>query len=124
MKKFGAILVAGMTFASLCFAGCGGETGPGTVNADYYTIKIACQSEDSEKEVLLALKAEYEKKYPDRKIEVASFTGKDFESYMLGLAQNLASSPNIIWTSDSYHGRWDEYFTDLRPFYEASAETD
>ena len=124
MKKIGALVVAGMTLASLCFAGCGGDEGPGTVTADYYTIKIACQSEDSEKEVLLALKAEYEKKYPDRKIEVTSFTGKDFESYMLGLAQNLASSPNIIWTSDSYHGRWDEYFTDLRPFYEASAETD
>ena len=124
MKKIGAIVVAGMSFATLCFAGCGSDNGPSNITADYYTIKIACQSEDSEKEVLLALKAEYEKKYPDRKVEVTSFTGKDFESYMLGVAQNLASSPNVIWTSDSYHGRWDEYFTDLRPFYEASEETD
>lgn len=124
MKKIVALAIAGMSLVSVCFAGCGGNKGPQNVTSDYYTIKVACQSEDSEKEVLLALKAEYEKKYPDRKVEITSFTGKDFESYMLGVAQNLASSPNVIWTSDSYHGRWDEYFTDLRPYYEASPETD
>ena len=124
MKKIGTVAIAAMMMTSLCFAACGGGDGPKSIKADYYTIKVACQSEDSEKEVLNALKAEYEKKYPDRKVEITTFTGKDFENYMLTLSRNLPSSPNIIWTSDSYHGRWDEYFTDLRPFYEASAETD
>lgn len=104
-------------------AACGGEI-PDNVVKDYYEITVACQSEDSEKKVLEVLAAAYTAKNPDTKIKITTFSGKDFENYMLGLAQNRNDSPNIIWTSDSYHGRWDNYFTDLRPFYERSAETD
>lgn len=127
MKKFSFASMSFILATMFAVTGCGGggEDQPsGVVEKDKYEITVACQSEDSEKEVLEALKKAYEAKYPDRKINISTFTGKDFETYMLGLAQKLDGSPNIIWTSDSYHGRWDEYFTDLRPFYEASAETD
>lgn len=91
--------------------------------AEKYEIVVACQSEDAEKSVLTLLKEAYEKKNPEVQITIKSFTGKDFENYMLGIAQNRKGSPHIIWTSDSYHVRWDKYFVDLRPYYEASEET-
>ena len=47
---------------------------------------------------------------------------------MNGIAEmetsNPDETPHIIWTSDTTHARWQQYFTDLRPYYEQSAETD
>ncbi len=125
MKKFGLVSVScamAMLVGTTCaFTACSKS---GSKNADIFEITIACQSEQSEQQVLEALKAEYEKTHTDTKITIKPFSGLEFESYMMGISENLDKSPNIIWTSDSYHGRWDEFFVDLRPFYETSEETD
>ncbi len=118
MKRSIALML-GMVMSLTCLTACGGGK-----NADYYTITVACQTEMGEEEVLKVLKARYEELHPDRKIEIKTFSGEGFEQYMLGIAQEQSSSPNIIWTADTYHSQWDEYFVDLRPYYEASAETD
>lgn len=122
MKKFGLVSVgcALILGAAGCISGCSKSNS----NAKIFEITIACQSEQSEQQVLEALKADYEKTHTDTKITIKPFSGLEFESYMMGVSENLDKSPNIIWTSDSYHGRWDEFFVDLRPFYEASADTD
>ncbi len=92
--------------------------------ADKYKISVACQSEMGEQEVLKILIEAYEEKNPDVEIELKTFSGAGFEQYMLGIAAQNNTSPNIIWTADTYHSPWDEYFLDLRPYYEASSETD
>ena len=125
MKKLGLVSMSCALAAMLGFSGCfgGGNSGE-TQNADHFEITIACQAEQSEQQVVEKLAAEYMKSHTDTKIVVKSFSGQDFETYMLGVSGNKAKSPNIIWTSDAYHSRWDDYFVDLRPYYEASAETD
>lgn len=124
MRKSIAIMM-GSLMAVSCFAACGkGDGGNKVTNSDYYKITVACQTEMGEEEVLKVLKARYEALNPDRKIEVKTFSGEGFEQYMLGIAQEQSSSPNIIWTADTYHSQWDQYFVDLRPYYEASPETD
>ena len=127
MKKLGKIFVSGLLLTAMasgtaCFGG-GGETSDNIV-ADKYKITVACQTEMGEEEVLKVLKAAYEKKNPDVEIEIKTFSGEGFEQYMGGISANQSSSPNIIWTADTYHSQWDQFFTDLRPYYEASAETD
>ena len=112
-----------MSAGTICLSACGDKT-DNVVQADSYKITVACQTEQGEEEVLRILKARYEELYTDREIEVKTFSGEGFEQYMLGIAANPSSSPNIIWTSDTLHSQWDEYFTDLRPYYEASEETD
>ena len=94
------------------------------VVADKYEITIACSAEMGEQVVLEKLIAAYEEKNPDVEIVLETFSDNGFEQYMLGVAADLESSANIIWTSDTYHSDWDVYFTDLRPYYESSAETD
>lgn len=121
-KSIALMMSALMSFG--CLAACGGNGGGNVTNADYYTITVACQTEMGEEEVLKVLKARYEQLYQDRKIEIKTFSGEGFEQYMLGIAAEQSSSPNIIWTADTYHGQWDQYFVDLRPYYEASSETD
>ncbi len=124
MKKSIALMMGSMMAIS-CFAACGkGGGGDKVTNSDYYKITVACQTEMGEEEVLKVLKTRYEALYPDRKIEVKTFSGEGFEQYMLGIAAEQGSSPNIIWTADTYHSQWDQYFVDLRPYYEASPETD
>lgn len=122
MKKIIALMM-GSLMAVGCFAACKGGDDK-VINADHYTITVACQTEMGEEEVLRVLKTRYEALYPDRKIEIKTFSGEGFEQYMLGIAEDQNSSPNIIWTADTYHSQWDQYFVDLRPYYEASAETD
>lgn len=125
MRKFSYVLMGALTAASIfAFSGCGSGEIPDNVVMDEYKITIACQSDEGEQVVLEKLIAAYEKKNPDVQIELETFTGQDFEVFMNGVSQDEANSPNIIWTSDSYHARWEQYFTDLRPFYERSAETD
>ena len=121
--KLATISLACMLAASsVGLVACGGSED--NVVKDFYEIKIACQSEDSEKKVLVALRDAYQAIHPDTKIEITTFTGKDFEAYMNQIALDKKGSPQIIWTSDSYHGRWHKHFIDLRPFYEETAETD
>lgn len=124
MKKFSYVALGTMMAASACLlAACGGDV-PTNVEMDHYVISIACQSEEGEQEVMKSLIAAYAQKRPDVEVQLQSFTGKDFEVFMNQVSQDEENSPNIIWTSDSYHARWEQYFTDLRPYYEASAETD
>ena len=127
MKKFSKIVTCGLLLTTMatsaaCFGG-GKDSGDNIV-ADKYKITVACQTEMGEQEVLQVLKAAYEKKNPDVEIEIKTFSGEGFEQYMGGISANQSSSPNIIWTADTYHSQWDEFFTDLRPYYEASPETD
>ena len=124
MKKLSYVALGAMMAASTCLlAACGADL-PTNVEMDHYVITIACQSDESEQEVLKTLIAAYAEKRPDVEIKLQSFTGKDFEVFMNQVSQDEENSPNIIWTSDSYHARWEQYFTDLRPYYEASEETD
>ena len=124
MKRRIALMMGLFMSASVASMAACGDKGGNVVKSDYYTITVACQTEQGEEEVLRVLKARYEQLYTDRKIEVKTFSGEGFEQYMLGIAAKPDSSPNIIWTSDTLHSQWDEYFTDLRPYYEASEETD
>lgn len=125
MKKYGALLMASLMATTMVgVVGCGGKEPPATVTADKYKIIIACQTEQGEEEVLKVLKASYEKKYPDREVEIKTFSGEGFEQYMLGISQQFDLSPNIIWTCDTLHSQWDRFFLDLRPYYEKSATTD
>ena len=123
MKRSTALMMGALMSLS-CLAACGGNSGGGVTQSDYYTITVACQTEMGEEEVLKVLKKRYEELYQDRKIEIKTFSGEGFEQYMLGIASEQSSSPNIIWTADTYHSQWDQYFVDLRPYYEASTETD
>ncbi len=126
MKKLNALLMASLMAGTMVGAAAcgGGEETPSTVTADKYKIIIACQTEQGEEEVLKVLKESYEKKYTDREVEIKTFSGEGFEQYMLGISQNNSMSPNIIWTCDTLHSQWDEFFLDLRPYYESSTETD
>ena len=124
MKKISYVFMGALMAASVCaFSGCNEEVS-NNVEMDYYEIKIACQSEESEQEVMKELIAAYQEKYSNVVINLESFTGKDFEVFMNQVAQDPNNSPHIIWTSDTYHARWEQYFTDLRPYYERDAETD
>ena len=129
MKKFSKIFVSGLLLASLgasagCFGGGGKDSLPDDVVADKYKVVVACQTEMGEEEVLRVLEKAYEAKHTDVDIQIKTFSGEGFEQYMLGIAAEQSSSPNIIWTADTYHSHWNEYFVDLRPYYEASPETD
>lgn len=90
---------------------------------DKYKITVACQTEMGEEEVLQVLAAHYEEQNPDMDVEIKTFSGAGFEQYMLGIAAKPENSPNIIWTTSTNH-HWDEYFTDLRPYYEATEGAD
>ena len=126
MKKFLALFISAlMAVATFTLAGCNNKNKiPNNIVADKYKITVACQTEMGEEEVLRVLKNTYEQKHSDVEVEIKTFSGDDFEQYMLGIAAYQSSSPNIIWTADTYHSQWDEYFVDLRPYYEASEETD
>lgn len=105
------------------FAACGDDSGSDRVVSDYYTITVACQTEKGEREVMDVLAKRYQELYPDRKVVVTNMVNGP-EGYMLTISQNKEMSPQIIWTSDMLHGAWDEFYVDLRPYYEQSAETD
>lgn len=120
MKTIKTIIICLIIFALCGFTACGEEV----TNADKYEITVACQSEESEQEIVEILAEAFQERHPEYKINVIGFSGSDFENYMLTLSQNIEQSPNIVWTSDTTHSRWNEYFTDLRPFYESSPETD
>ena len=123
MKKISCLVMSAFMAASVCaFAGC--KEGVDNIESDHYEIRIACQSEDSEQKLMEKLIAAYEKDHQDVTVKLESFTGKDFEVFMNQVSQDQANSPHIIWTSDTYHARWEQYFTDLRPFYERDASTD
>lgn len=122
MKKLiTLILILSLT---ICMVACGDDNENNNVVADKYKIVISCQTEMGEEEVLKVLKKKYEELHEDVEVEVKTFSGEGFEQYMYGISAQQSSSPNIIWTCDSLHSQWDEYFTDLRPFYESSPETD
>ena len=124
MKKFVYAAMGVLMATSVCMiSACGDKTEDNKV-MDYYEISVACQSEEGEQKVMEELIAAYTKKNPNVKIELESFTGKDFENFMNQVSQDEEHSPNIIWTSDTYHARWEQYFTDLRPYYERDAATD
>lgn len=125
MRRIACLAMGALMAGSVCMlSACGGKKDNGNKVMDHYVITIACQSEESEQEVMKKLIAEYQKLHTDVEIKLESFTGKDFEVFMNQVSQDEKNSPNIIWTSDSYHARWEQYFTDLRPFYERDASTD
>lgn len=127
MKKILAVALTSVMAAGtvMGMASCGDKDKiPDNIVADKYKITVACQTEMGEEEVLKVLKEAYEAKNSNVEVEVKTFSGEGFEQYMLGIAAQNDSSPNIIWTADTYHSQWDQYFTDLRPYYEASEETD
>ena len=118
MKKKLALLMGLLVATSACsFAACGEK------DAKNYKITIACDVETGETVVMKKLVAEYEAMYPDRKVEISSMA-QGFQEYMNTIAQSRDMSAQIIWTTDSLHGAWDDYYVDLRPYYEQSAETD
>ena len=121
-KKFAVLMSLLLSASTVGMAACG-TTNNSVTESDYYTITVACQTEKGEKEVMDVLAREYEAKYPDRKVEVKTMAN-GYDAYMLTIASDRSMSPNVIWTSDSLHGAWDEYHVDLRPYYEQSAETD
>lgn len=126
MKKNSAFLISTLMAAvTVGLVGCNTkDKTPDNVVADKYKITVACQTEMGEEEVLKVLKKAYEAKHTDVEVEIKTFSGEGFEQYMLGIAADQSSSPNIIWTADTYHSQWDQYFVDLRPYYESSEETD
>lgn len=126
MKSLKRILVCGLLIVAMCSTtACGKKNKlPDNIEADKYKITVACQTEMGEEEVLNVLKTAYEAKNPDVEIEIKTFSGEGFEEYMGRIAADQNNSPNIIWTADTYHSYWNEYFVDLRPYYEASTETD
>ena len=129
MRKFSKIVASGLLLTTLatsaaCFGGGGGDSSGGNIVADKYKITIACQTEMGEQAVLEKLIEAYEAKHTDVDVELSTFSGEGFEQYMNRIAQKNDLSPNIIWTADTYHSQWDQYFIDLRPYYEASSETD
>ena len=121
MKKIGFIAMS-ILMTALAFASCGEK------EKDYYEITVACQKEASEEGVMQALIDAYQEKNPDVVINIETFSVAGYESYMNGIAELEESdpyeTPHIIWTSDTTHARWQQYYTDLRPFYERSEETD
>ena len=127
MKKLSKVFVSSLLLASLMSStAClgGGKTSGDNVVADKYTITVACQTEMGEQTVLEKLIEAYEAKNKDVEVNLETFSGEGFEQYMMRIAQKNDLSPNIIWTADTYHSQWDQYFLDLRPYYESSAETD
>ena len=124
MKKISCVIMSALMLSSLAVAGCGGGSGSGggSTTADEYKISIACQAEESEQEVMEKLIKAYEAKNPKVKVSLRTFSGKAFGEFMSDVSLDRASSPNIIWTSDSLHADWDEFFIDLRPFYERTDE--
>ena len=119
MRKLSCLLlVAVMVFTAVCVSfGC-------KKGADHFEITIACQSGDSEQTVMEDLIEAYKKVRPEVTVTLKSFSGDDFEVFMNGVSQDEKNSPHIIWTSDSYHAKWEQYFTDLRPYYEKDSSTD
>ena len=121
MKKIGFIAMS-ILMAALAFASCGEK------EKDYYEITVACQKEASEEGVMKSLIEAYQKENPDVVINIETFSVSGYESYMNGISELEESdpdeTPHIIWTSDTTHARWQHYYTDLRPFYERSEETD
>ena len=124
MKKISCVAMSALMLSSLAFVGCGGGGAGGSKDANEYRISIACQAEESEQQVMQKLIAEYEAKNPKVKVDLRTFSGKAFGEFMSDVSLDPEASPNIIWTSDSMHADWNEFFIDLRPFYESSAETD
>lgn len=128
MKKLGFVSMGALMLA-LAFTGCGDKGGvPDNKEMDHYEITIACQKEASEEGVIKALIAAYQAENPDVVINIETFSVAGYESYMNGISEmeesNPDETPHIIWTSDTTHARWQQYYTDLRPYYEKSAETD
>ena len=117
--SLGCLLAA----SSIGLTACGGSSAD-NVTKDFYEIKIACQAEVTEQNVVQAMINEYQTRNPNTKITIVPFTDTDFEVVMRGYAQDLSLAPHIIWTADYCHAGWHKYFIDLRPFYEASEETD
>ena len=123
MKKISCIAMSAVMLSSLAFVGCGGgDSGVKSITADEYKISIACQVEESEQAVMEELIDAYEAKNPKHKVELRTFSGKAFGEFMSDVSSDRASSPNIIWTSDALHMDWNEFFIDLRPFYERTDE--
>ena len=116
--SLGCLLAA----SSVGLVACGGVSDNET--KDFYEIKIGCQTDQSEQQVVQAVINEYQKRNPNTKITIVPFTDTDFEVVMKGYAADLSFAPHIIWTADYCHAGWNKYFIDLRPFYEASEETD
>lgn len=120
MKKIKTIIICLLIFTLFGFTACGEDV----TTAEKYEITVACQAEDSEQEIVEILAKAFEERHPEYKINVVGFAGDDFENYMITLSQNIEQSPHIVWTHDTAHSRWNEFFTDLRPFYESSEDTD
>ena len=128
MKKI-AFISMGALMLVCSLAGCKKNKGVEDNKVmDHYEITIACQKEASEEGVVKALINAYTAKNPDVVINIETFAVAGYESYMNGISEleksNPEETPHIIWTSDTTHARWQQYYTDLRPYYEQSEETD
>lgn len=126
MKRLSYTMMGVFMTASICALSACGDNGEidNNVEMDHYVITVACQSEEGEQDTMQKWIDAYTAKHTDVEIQLQTFTGKDFEVFMNQVSQDESNSPNIIWTSDSYHARWEQYFTDLRPYYEQDASTD
>ncbi len=118
-------LVFGVALTALC--ALGGLTGC-QKKKDKFEISISARSLVSEQEMLNIWKREYETLHPNVKINVSGWGGVEgtSEDYVMKNALNRSALTNIIYTTDDSTANLAQKknFVDLRPFYEASPETD
>ena len=128
MKKIGFVSMGTLLMALSVVGSACGSSGVSNKVMDHYEITIACQKEASEEGVVKALIQAYQAENPKVVINIETFSVAGYESYMNGIAElessNPDETPHIIWTSDTTHARWQQYYTDLRPYYESDEETD
>lgn len=89
-----------------------------------YELIVVCPLDSTTEQVLKEIIESYEEQNEYVKISLRTFDEEASEYYLLKIAQNLSPAPNILFSSNDFWAKWHEYFFDLRPYYEASEETD
>lgn len=124
MKKIILLLI--VAIFALSAGACGKKSPQSEANKEgKFLISIAAQNEDGEQQILRILAEEYQKLHPEVKFDITSFGTSDFTGYMSKYASMQDGLPMIMWAPDDKFAPFAEggYFEDLRPYYEASAET-
>ena len=113
--------VVSTTLFTSCFKR---DSGP----KDKYEVSISARSLPSEQQVLQLWESEYEKLHPEVDIIVDGWGSNEgtSENYVMKNALNRDMLTNIIYTTDDSTAMLAQKknFVDLRPYFEASKETD
>ncbi len=88
-----------------------------------YELIIVCPFGSTE-QTLKEIIESYEEQNEYVRVSLRTFDEEDWERYLLGIAQDYFLAPHIMFSSNDFWAVWHEYFFDLRPYYEASEETD